>query len=121
MRELTTFYSAMVVDRALGSDEATDRFLQLMRQEDQLQGARWPTGVACYRKSGLLEPPPQLAMGMAGAFARTDGGVTSFAFALNAESQDDAAYDDSPLEPVARIFSDGLRFGMRELAGDESN
>ncbi|MDQ3525494.1 MAG: class A beta-lactamase-related serine hydrolase [Chloroflexota bacterium] len=117
MDDLVTFYTAVVRDGALGSDAATDRFLDLMQQEDLIQGATWPDGARCYRKSGLLEPPPQLAMGMGGAFVSGDGEVTAFAFALNLPFPEDAEIEDSPLEPAARTFSEGLRFAMRELAG----
>jgi hypothetical protein len=65
----------------------------------------------------LLEPPPQLAMGMGGALQASMGEVTAFAFALNIAFPEDAEIEDSPLEPAARTFSEGLRFGMRELAG----
>ena len=115
MRDLTAFYSATVKDRALGED-ATERFFGLMRQEDLLQGAQWPDGVVCYRKSGLLEPPPLLAMGMGGAFVNADGEVTAFAFALNVEFPEDAEIEDSPLEPTVRTFSEGLRSSLHELA-----
>ncbi|MGI8976866.1 MAG: serine hydrolase [Thermomicrobiales bacterium] len=117
MDDLVTFYTAVVRDRTLGSEAATDRFLDLMRREDLMQGAAWPEGVRCYRKSGLLEPPPQLAMGMGGALQASMGEVTAFAFALNIAFPEDAEIEDSPLEPAARTFSEGLRFGMRELAG----
>ncbi len=116
MRDLTTFYAAVVAGGALGSAEATDRFLRLMRQEDIAQGSAWPDGVLCYRKSGMLEPPPLLAMGMAGTFARGDRSIATFAFALNVASDDDAAHDDSPLEPLVRTFSEGVRFGLHGLA-----
>jgi beta-lactamase class A len=115
MADLVRFYRATVADRALGV--ATDRFLVLMREEDLLQGARWPNDATCYRKSGMVEPPPLLAMGMAGALVATSGEVTAFAFALNVEFPEDAAYEDSPLEPTVRVFSEGLRHGMRALAG----
>lgn len=117
MDDLVTFYTAVVRDRALGNEAVTNRFLDLMRQEDLIQGATWPDGVACYRKSGLLEPPPQLAMGMGGAFVSGDGDVTAFAFALNIAFPEDAEIEDSPLEPAARTFSEGLRVAMRDLAG----
>lgn len=118
MTDLVTFYSATVRERVLG-DTVTDRFLGLMRQEDILQGARWPNGVTCYRKSGSLEPPPQFALGMAGAFVSTDDEVTTFAFALNVDFPEDAAFEDSPLEPIARTFSEGLRYGLSALAGED--
>lgn len=113
MTDLARFYRATVAERILG--DATDRFLALMREEDQLQGAHWPNDAICYRKSGMVEPPPLLAMGMAGALD-VDGEVTAFAFALNVEFPEDAAYEDSPLEPIVRTFSEGLRHGMRALA-----
>lgn len=115
MEDLTAFYAATVGERVLG-EQATDRFLDLMRQEDILQGNRWPNEVTCYRKSGMLEPPPQLAMGMAGAFVSATGEVTSFAFALNVDFPEDAEIEDSPLEPMVRTFSEGLRQGLEALA-----
>ena len=114
MTDLVRFYRATVAERALG--DATDRFLALMREEDMLQGAHWPNDATCYRKSGMVEPPPLLAMGMAGALD-VGGEVAAFAFALNVEFPEDAAYEDSPLEPIVRTFSEGLRHGMRALAG----
>ena len=114
MTDLVQFYRATVAERFLG--DATDRFLALMREEDLLQGASWPNGAICYRKSGMVEPPPLLAMGMAGAFD-IDGEVTAFAFALNVDFPEDAAYEDSPLEPMTRVFSEGMRHGLRALAG----
>jgi hypothetical protein len=114
MADLVRFYRATAVERALGG--ATDRFLALLREEDRLQGSRWPNDAICWRKSGMIEPPPLLAMGMAGAVA-VGSEVTAFAFALNVEFPEDAAYEDSPLEPVVRTFSEGLRHGMRALAG----
>jgi len=117
MQDLMVFYTATVNARSLG-DDATERFLNLMRQEDILQGTRWPNDVTCFRKSGLLEPPPQFAMGMAGAFMSNGGEVTSFAFALNVDFPEDAEIEDSPLEPMTRVFSEGLRFGLRDLAGE---
>lgn len=116
MRDLTRFYMQAVEGRVLG-DAATDRFLALMREEDIVQGASWPKGVTCYRKSGMIDPPPQLAMGMAGAFVSTDGEVTTFAFALNVGFPEDASFEDSPLEPTVRTFSEGMRRGLNELAG----
>ncbi|HYH11812.1 MAG TPA: serine hydrolase [Thermomicrobiales bacterium] len=117
MDDLVRFYQATVGDRVMG--DATERFLDLMQQEDLLQGAAWPAGVTCFRKSGSVEPPPLFALGMAGAFVDTSGGeVTSFAFALNVDFPEDAAYEDSPLEPIARVFSEGLRLGLHELAGE---
>jgi hypothetical protein len=114
MTDLVRFYRATVAERALG--DATDRFLALMREEDLLQGSSWPNDATCYRKSGMVEPPPLLAMGMAGALV-VGGEVTAFAFALNVDFPEDAAYEDSPLEPIVRTFSEGLRRGMRALAG----
>lgn len=114
MADLVHFYRATVAERALG--DATDRFLSLLREEDLLQGASWPSDATCYRKSGMVEPPPLLAMGMAGAFD-IDGEVTAFAFALNVDFPEDAAYEDSPLEPITRVFSEGMRHGLRALAG----
>ncbi len=114
MADLARFYWATVAERALGG--ATDRFLALMREEDLLQGSSWPNDAICYRKSGMVEPPPLLAMSMAGALD-VDGEVTAFAFALNVDFPEDAAYEDSPLEPIVRTFSEGLRHGMRALAG----
>jgi beta-lactamase class A len=114
MTDLVRFYRATVAGGALGG--ATARFLALLREEDLLQGAHWPNDATCYRKSGMVEPPPLLAMGMAGAFA-VNGEVTAFAFALNVDFPEDAAYEDSPLEPIVRVFSEGLRHGMRALAG----
>jgi hypothetical protein len=114
MTDLVRFYRATVAGRALG--EGTDRFFAVMRQEDIAQGAVWPEGVTCYRKSGMVEPPPLLALAMAGAFVAPDGAVTTFAFALNVDFPEDAAYEDSPLEPTVRVFSDGLRWAMRALA-----
>lgn len=114
MADLARFYGATARDRALG--DATDRFLALMREEDLLQGGHWPNDAVCYRKSGMVEPPPLLAMGMAGALD-VGGEITAFAFALNVEFPEDAAYEDSPLEPTVRVFSEGLRHGMRALAG----
>ena len=114
MTDLVRFYRATVAEHVLG--DATDRFLTLLREEDLLQGAHWPNDAICYRKSGMVEPPPLLAMGMAGALD-VDGEVTAFAFALNVEFPEDAAYEDSPLEPIVRVFSEGLRHGMRALAG----
>jgi hypothetical protein len=114
MADLARFYTATVAERALG--EGTERFLALMREEDIVQGAMWPDGVACYRKSGMVEPPPLLAMGMGGAFVAPDGAVTAFAFALNVPFPEDAAYEGSPLEPAVHVFSEGLRQGMRALA-----
>ena len=116
MADLARFYQATVAERALA--DATDRFLVLMREEDQLQGAIWPNDAICYRKSGMVEPPPLLAMSMAGALD-VDGEVTAFAFALNVEFPEDAAYEDSPLEPIVRTFSEGMRHGMRDLAGGD--
>lgn len=115
MRDLTRFYSSLVAGQTLG-DEATRWFLGLMRQEDLAQGANWSDEVLCYRKSGMLEPPPLLAMGMTGAFLHVGGAVTAFAFALNVDFPEDAAFEDSPLEPTVRIFSEGLRLGLQELA-----
>lgn len=114
MADLARFYRVTVAERGLG--DATDRFLALLREEDQLQGGSWPNDAICYRKSGMVEPPPLLAMGVAGAL-EVDGEVTAFAFALNVDFPEDAAYEDSPLEPIARTFSEGLRHGMRALAG----
>ena len=116
MADLARFYQATVAERALA--DATDRFLALMREEDLLQGAIWPNDAICYRKSGMVEPPPLLAMSMAGALD-VDGEVTAFAFALNVEFPEDAAYEDSPLEPIVRTFSEGMRHGMRDLAGGD--
>lgn len=119
MRDLACFYTATIAERALG-DAATDRFLTLMREEDLVQGASWPNGVTCYRKSGMVEPPPLLAMGMAGAFVSSDGEVITFAFALNTEFPEDASFEDSPLEPTVRTFSEGLRRGLHDLAGGDA-
>ncbi len=116
MDDLVRFYRATVADRMLG-DPATGRFLDLMRQEDTLQGARWPNGTICYRKSGMVEPPPALAMGMGGAFVDAGGDATVFAFAFNVDFPEDAAYEDSPLDPMVRVFSEGLRQGLLDLAG----
>lgn len=116
MRDLTVFYTAIMSDRAWESGAAKERFLHLMRQEDIVQGAEWGESVTCYRKSGSLQPPPLLAMGIAGAFVSSNGGVTAFAFALNVESPEDAAFEDSPLDPIVRTFSEGLWFGMEALA-----
>jgi len=116
MADLARFYQATVAERELG--DATDRFLALMREEDLLQGSEWPNDAVCYRKSGMVEPPPLLAMSMAGALD-VDGEVTAFAFALNVEFPEDAAYEDSPLEPIVRTFSEGMRHGMRDLAGGD--
>lgn len=113
MTDLARFYRATVAERALG--DATGRFLALMREEDLLHGASWPDGATCYRKSGMIEPPPLLAMGMAGAFD-VDGEVAAFAFALNVDFPEDAAWDDSPLEPIVRTFSEGMRHGLHALA-----
>lgn len=118
MNELAGFWHAVTQERVLG--DATDQFLTLMRAEDVQQGATWPVGITCYRKSGLLEPPPQLAMGMGGALVDAEGIVTSFAFALNVAFSEDAAYEDSPLEPIVRVFSEGMRHGLDELAGAPS-
>lgn len=115
MNELAGFWRAVARERVLG--DATDAFLEIMRAEDVQQGTTWPAGVTCYRKSGMLEPPPQLAMGMGGALVDADGVVTSFAFALSVAFPEDAAYEDSPLEPIVRVFSEGLRRGLDELAG----
>ena len=117
MRDLAAFYGTTVADRALG-EPATDTFLSLMREEDIVQGAQWPNGAACYRKSGMIDPPPVLAMSMAGAFVASDSEVTAFAFALNVPFPEDAAYEESPLEPTVRVFSEGLRHGLNELAGE---
>ena len=116
MRDLTRFYTATVADRALG--DGTERYLALMREEDVLQGAQWPSGVTAYRKSGMIDPPPMLAMAMGGAFAESGGEVAAFAFALNVPFPEDAAYEDSPLEAIVRVFSEGLRWGMHALAGE---
>ncbi len=115
MRDLTRFYTSTIADRALG--DGSERFLALMREEDMLQGAQWPSGVTAYRKSGMIDPPPMLAMAMGGAFEE-GGQVTAFAFALNVPFPEDAAYEDSPLEGIVRVFSEGLRRGMHALAGD---
>jgi hypothetical protein len=64
----------------------------------------------------MVEPPPLLAMSMAGAFD-IDGEITTFAFALNVDFPEDAAYEDSPLEPMVRVFSEGMRHGLRALTG----
>lgn len=117
MRDLTAFYSAITFDRAWKRGATRERFLHLMRQEDIVQGAEWSDHVVCYRKSGSLSPPPQLVMALAGAFVFANGEVTAFAFALNVDFPEDAAFEDSPLEPMVRTFSEGLRFGMESLAG----
>jgi hypothetical protein len=114
MGALVRFYRATVAERALG--DATGHFLALLREEDLLQGATWPNDATCYRKGGMVEPPPLLAMSMAGAFD-IDGEITTFAFALNVDFPEDAAYEDSPLEPMVRVFSEGMRHGLRALAG----
>jgi hypothetical protein len=115
MRDLAGFYRSTVSERSLG-EEATDVFLALMREEDILQGAEWPNGVVAHRKSGMVEPPPLLAMSMGGAFVHAGGAVTAFAFALNVPFPEDAAYEDSPLDPTVLAFSEGLRRGLDALA-----
>jgi beta-lactamase class A len=117
MDELASFYQRAVRGGALGSAAATNRFLGLLRQEDRAQGAEWPETVLCFRKSGMVDPPPQLAMAMAGAFARAGGELVTFAVALNVAFPEDAADEESPLESSVRTFSNGLRYGMRALAG----
>ena len=116
MRDLARFYTATVAGGALG--EATERFLALLRKEDIAQGAEWPAGITCFRKSGSIEPPPLFALGMGGAFRDAEGTVSAFAFAFNVPFPEDAAYEGSPLEPLVHIFSEGLRRGLGTLAGD---
>lgn len=117
MRDLTAFYTMTVADRVLG--DATDRFLALMREEDIAQGSTQKEGMTWYRKGGMLEPPPALAMAIGGAIAGEDGDVTAFAAAFNVPFPEDAAYEDSPLDPLVLTFSDGLRRGLKALAGDD--
>lgn len=114
MRDLARFYTVTVADDVLGG--ATGRFLALLREEDIAQGAAWPTGTTCYRKSGSIEPPPLFALGMGGAFRDADGSLSAFAFTLNVPFPEDAAYEGSPLEPLVHTFSEGLRRGLDALA-----
>lgn len=114
MLDLARFYQLTVSERRLG-EEATGVFLPLMREEDIVQGAGWPSGVVAHRKSGMVEPPPLLAMSMGGAFGHGGGAVTAFAFALNVPFPEDAAYEDSPLDPIVLTFGDGLRRGLEAL------
>ncbi len=114
MRDLARFYRSTVSDQSLGV-EATEVFFPLMREEDLVQGAGWQNGVIAYRKSGMVEPPPLLAMSMGGAFVHAGGAVTAFAFALNVPFPEDAAYEGTPLDPTVLTFSEGLRRGLEAL------
>lgn len=112
MRELTRFYATVLSPDSPLDETARSGFRRLMRQEDLEQGMRWPDGVVCYRKSGLLEPPPMFARAMAGAFA-TARHHAAFAFALNLETSDAAA-----MTHAATVFIEGVTLGMKALATD---
>lgn len=112
MRELIRFYATVLSPGSPLDEIAQSDFRRLMRQEDLEQGTRWPDGVVCYRKSGSLEPPPILAMAMAGAFA-TERHHAEFAFALNPETSDAAA-----MTHATTVFIEGVTLGMKALATD---
>ena len=110
MRDLTRFYALALSSDSPLDPQAQSDFRRLLRQEDMEQGARWPDGVVCYRKSGSLEPPPMFAMAMAGAFV-TEQSHGGFAFALNLETSDPAA-----MTHAATVFIEGVTLGMKGLA-----
>lgn len=110
MRDLTRFY-AWASTGGLTADPATlDAFWSIMRREDEAQGTAWPAAVVCYRKSGHLEPPPLLAVALAGAFV-AHGRTVRFAFACNVAQDDEAA----AARTIER-FTDGVSRGMRGIA-----
>lgn len=109
MRDLTRFH-----DRALGGDlfaepSSLAAFKAVMRQEDLDQGTAWAGGILCYRKSGRLDPPPLLAVAMAGAF-EADGWRVPFAFACNVEHDDESA-----AAATVEAFTRGVSRGMRAI------
>lgn len=109
MRDLTRFYDWATTGGLTADPAMLDAFWSIMRREDEAQGTAWPVGVVCYRKSGHLEPPPLLAVALAGAF-EANGRTIRFAFACN------VAQDDEPAAaPTIERFTDGVSRGMRGI------
>lgn len=81
MRDLRTFHDVAFREELFAQPGTHHRFLAFLRGEDETQGASWPNGVTCYRKSGSLQTDAMITLAIAGAFAR-DGAVATWAFAI---------------------------------------
>lgn len=109
MRDLTRFYTWVLTGGLAADPTALDAFAAIMRHEDLAQGTPWADGVVCYRKSGFLEPPPLLAVAMAGAFV-APGRTVPFAFAYNVELA-----DPTTVPPTVEAITLGVSQGMRGI------
>lgn len=114
-RDLTRFYRHELQGKLFAHPASLDAFKTLLRQEDLHQGTQWPAGVVCYRKGGSLEPPPLLAVALAGAFEAGERSAF-FAFACNVEIEDRAAG-----AAMVDAFSAGVSAALKAVAAAETH
>lgn len=107
MCDMRLFYERMQENSLQLSRESEAFFWDVLLEEDRRQGTDWPSGVACYRKSGSVIWDSVNAQAVCGALRKGNTEIP-FAFALNRRPGGDASAEETFVS-FAPQFGSALR------------